>query len=178
MSSATELGFYSYKPLDKKGEPFDLAELKGKVVLIVNVASKCGFTPQYEGLEKLYEDYKDRGLVVLGFPCNSFGGQAPGTAEDQASFCTLTYGVKFPVLGKIEVNGSKADPLYDWLKSQKSGLLGLKRIKWNFEKFLIGRDGHVVDRWGSITDPKSLAPVIEEELSKSVPETTETAETA
>ncbi|KAK6513334.1 Glutathione peroxidase 2 [Arthrobotrys megalospora] len=167
MSSATNLDFYSYKPLDKKGEEYDLAQLKGKVVLIVNVASKCGFTPQYEGLEKLYAKYQDRGLVVLGFPCNQFGGQAPGTSEEQVSFCTLTYGVKFPVLGKIEVNGDKAHPLYEWLKKEKPGLLGMKRIKWNFEKFLISRDGKVVDRWASTTSPASLTPRIEEELDKS-----------
>jgi len=172
MSSATELGFYSYKPLDKKGEPYDLSQLKGKVVLVVNVASKCGFTPQYEGLEKLYADYEERGLVVLGFPCNAFGGQAPGTAEEEASYCTLTYGVKFPVLGKIDVNGKEAAPVYEWLKSQKSGLLGLKMIKWNFEKFLVGRDGQVVGRWASTTKPESLASNIENELGKPVPETT------
>jgi len=171
MSSATELGFYSYKPLDKAGEPYDLSQLKGKVVLVVNVASKCGFTPQYEGLEKLYADYKDQGLVVLGFPCNAFGGQAPGTAEEEASYCTLTYGVKFPVLGKINVNGKDAAPVYEWLKSQKSGLLGLKMIKWNFEKFLVGRDGQVVGRWASTTKPEALVSSIQEELVKPVPET-------
>ncbi|EPS45241.1 hypothetical protein H072_771 [Dactylellina haptotyla CBS 200.50] len=159
MSSATELGFYGYKPLDKKGEPYDLAQLKGKVVLVVNVASKCGFTPQYEGLEKLYADYKDRGLVVLGFPCNQFGSQAPGTSEQEVQFCTLTYGVKFPVLGKIEVNGSGADPLYD---------------KWNFEKFLIDREGKVIERWASLTTPANLVPKIEEELAKPNPYGTET----
>ncbi|KAK6339566.1 Glutathione peroxidase 2 [Orbilia javanica] len=169
MSSATALDFYSYKPLDKKGEEYDLSQLKGKVVLIVNVASKCGFTPQYEGLEKLYAKYQDRGLVVLGFPCNQFGGQAPGTSEEQVSFCTLTYGVKFPVLGKIEVNGDKAHPLYEWLKKEKPGLLGMKRIKWNFEKFLISRDGKVVERWASTTSPASLTPRIEEELNKPEP---------
>ncbi|KAF3931921.1 hypothetical protein ABW20_dc0100775 [Dactylellina cionopaga] len=169
MSSATELGFYGFKPLDKKNEPYDLAQLKGKVVLVVNVASKCGFTPQYEGLEKLYAQYQDQGLVVLGFPCNQFGSQAPGSSEEEASFCTLTYGVKFPVLGKIDVNGSNADPLYEFLKKQKSGLLGLKLIKWNFEKFLISRDGEVVNRWASTTAPLSLASTIEKELAKPNP---------
>lgn len=169
MSSATALDFYSYKPLDKKGEEYDLSQLKGKVVLIVNVASKCGFTPQYEGLEKLYAKYQDRGLVVLGFPCNQFGGQAPGTSEEQVSFCTLTYGVKFPVLGKIDVNGDKAHPLYEWLKKEKPGLLGMKRIKWNFEKFLISRDGKVVERWASTTTPASLTARVEEELDKPSP---------
>jgi len=169
MSSATELGFYGYKPLDKKGEPFDLAQLKGKVVLVVNVASKCGLTPQYEGLEKLYADYKDSGLVVLGFPCNQFAKQAPGTVEEEASFCTLTYGVKFPVLGKLDVNGSDAHPLFEFLKKQKPGILGLQRIKWNFEKFLISRDGSVVERWAPTTAPKSLVPKIVEELAKPDP---------
>ncbi|KAK6332493.1 hypothetical protein TWF730_004159 [Orbilia blumenaviensis] len=197
MASATALDFYNYKPLDKKGEEYDLNQLKGKVVLIVNVASKCGLTPQYEGLEQLYAKYKDEGLVVLGFPCNQFGGQAPGTSEDQASFCTLTYGVKFPMLGKIDVNGDKAHPLYEyflpspslffimvfyihfvgvcvliglgwyrWLKKEKPGILGMKRIKWNFEKFLVSRDGKVVDRWAPTTSPSSLASKIEEELKK------------
>ncbi|KAL0637979.1 Glutathione peroxidase 2 [Maublancomyces gigas] len=111
MASATT--FYSLKPLDSKGETYDFEALKGKVVLIVNVASKCGFTGQYEGLEKLYEKYKDDGLIILGFPCNQFGGQEPGTAEDIQNFCTLNYGIKFPVLGKIDVNGEKASPVYE-----------------------------------------------------------------
>ncbi|EWC46610.1 peroxiredoxin HYR1 [Drechslerella stenobrocha 248] len=176
MASATELGFYSYKPLDKKGEPFNLGDLKGKVVLVVNVASKCGLTPQYEGLEKLHEKYNDRGFVVLGFPCNQFMGQAPGTAEEEATFCSLTYGVKFPVLGKIDVNGKNAHPLYEWLKHTQPGILGLERmqvppedIKWNFEKFLIGRDGSIVNRWAPTTEPAKLSPTIEQELAKSDP---------
>ncbi|KAF3909340.1 hypothetical protein AA313_de0200034 [Arthrobotrys entomopaga] len=178
MSSATELGFYSYKPLDKKGEPYDFTQLKGKVVLIVNVASKCGFTPQYEGLEKLYDTYKDRGFVVLGFPCNQFGKQAPGSSEEEASYCTLNYGVKFPVLGKIDVNGSDAHPLYEFLKKEKPGILGFKIIKWNFEKFLISRDGAVAGRWASTTTPSSLASIIETELAKPNPYATEKASSA
>jgi len=166
MSSSTELGFYGYKPLDKKGEPFPLEQLKGKVVLVVNVASKCGFTPQYEGLEALYAKYQEQGLEVIGFPCNGFGGQEPGSSEEIASFCTLNYGVKFPVLGKIEVNGDKADPLYEFLKTQKPGIMGLKRIKWNFEKFLIDRNGTVVSRYASTTKPESLSGEIEKLLKE------------
>ncbi|KAI5840476.1 putative peroxiredoxin HYR1 [Morchella snyderi] len=164
MASATT--FYDLKPLDSKGQNYDFNELKGKVILIVNVASKCGFTGQYEGLEKLYEKYKEDGLVVLGFPCNQFGGQEPGTAEEIQNFCTLNYGVKFPILGKIDVNGDKASPVYEYLKSQKAGLMGLKMIKWNYEKFLIGRDGKVVERWASTTKPEALATAIEKELAK------------
>lgn len=148
--------FYDLAPLDKKGQPFPFSQLKGKVVLIVNIASKCGFTPQYDGLEKLYKEYEDKGLVVLGFPCNQFMSQEPGTDEQIGEFCRLNYGVTFPVLKKIEVNGDKADPVYKYLKSQKSGFLGLTRVKWNFEKFLVNRDGKVVQRFGSLTSPESL----------------------
>jgi len=148
--------FYDLAPLDKKGQPFPFSQLKGKVVLIVNVASKCGFTPQYDGLEKLYKEYEDKGLVVLGFPCNQFMSQEPGTDEQIGEFCRLNYGVTFPVLKKIDVNGDKADPVYKYLKSQKSGFLGLTRVKWNFEKFLVNRDGKVVQRFGSLTSPESL----------------------
>ena len=148
--------FYDLAPLDKKGQPFPFSQLKGKVVLIVNVASKCGFTPQYDGLEKLYKEYEDKGLVVLGFPCNQFMSQEPGTDEQIGEFCRLNYGVTFPVLKKIDVNGDKADPVYKYLKSQKSGFLGLTRVKWNFEKFLVNREGKVVQRFGSLTSPESL----------------------
>jgi len=148
--------FYDLAPLDKKGQPFPFSQLKGKVVLIVNVASKCGFTPQYDGLEKLYKEYEDKGLVVLGFPCNQFMSQEPGTDEQIGEFCRLNYGVTFPVLKKVDVNGDKADPVYKYLKSQKSGFLGLTRVKWNFEKFLVNREGKVVQRFGSLTSPESL----------------------
>ncbi|KAJ3032448.1 Glutathione peroxidase 2 [Rhizophlyctis rosea] len=154
--------FYDIKINDKRGQPFDLAEhTKGKVTLIVNVASQCGFTPQYKGLQGLYEKYKDRGLVILGVPCNQFGGQEPGSAEEAASACQLNYGVNFPILEKVEVNGDHVHPLYVFLKDQKAGLLGMTRIKWNFEKFLIDREGKVVDRYASITTPSQLESKIE-----------------
>jgi len=168
MSSATT--FYDFKPLDKKGEPVPLEEYKGQVVLVVNTASKCGFTPQYEGLEKLYKKLKEQhgdDFQILGFPCNQFGSQEPGSDDDIQNFCLVNYGVSFPIMGKTDVNGDKATPLYEWLKESHPGLLGLKRIKWNFEKFLIGRDGKVKGRWASTTKPESLEKPILDELNKS-----------
>lgn len=156
--------FYELKPLDKTSAPYDFKDLEGKVVLIVNVASKCGFTPQYKGLEELNKKYADKGLVILGFPCNQFAHQEPGNQEEIESFCQLNYGVTFPILKKVDVNGSNADPVYTFLKSQKSGLLGFKGIKWNFEKFLIDKNGKVVERYGSITTPASLEATIEKYL--------------
>lgn len=147
----------------EKGQPVPLSDYKGKVVLVVNTASKCGFTPQYEGLEKLYKSLKEQypeDFTIIGFPCNQFGGQEPGSDEEIQSFCQVNYGVSFPIMGKLQVNGDAADPLYEWMKKEKPGLLGLKRIKWNFEKFLIGRDGKVVQRWGSITKPQDLETAI------------------
>lgn len=164
MSKATS--FYDLAPKDKTDKPFDFSQLKGKVVLIVNVASKCGFTPQYKGLEELYQKYNPKGLEILGFPCNQFGKQEPGSQEEIAEFCQVNYGVSFPVLKKVDVNGSSADDVYDFLKSQKSGFLGFKGIKWNFEKFLVDADGNVVERWASTTSPASIAPKIEEYLNK------------
>jgi glutathione peroxidase len=167
MASATS--FYDFKPLDKKGQPVPLSEYKGKVVLIVNTASKCGFTPQYEGLEALYKKVKATNpddFVILGFPCNQFGGQEPGTDDDIQSFCQLNYGVSFPIMGKTDVNGDKANPLFEWLKEEKPGLLGMKRVKWNFEKWLVGRDGKVKQRWASVTKPDALEKPILEELAK------------
>ena len=152
--------FYKLSPKDKKGEPFPFSQLEGKVVLIVNVASKCGFTPQYEELEALYKKYKDQGLVVLGFPCNQFGSQEPGSDEEIGQFCQLNYGVSFPVLKKVDVNGGNADPVYEYLKSQKSGLLGFRGIKWNFEKFLVDKKGVVQQRYSSLTKPSSLDSAI------------------
>ena len=152
--------FYKLSPKDKKGEPFPFSQLEGKVVLIVNVASKCGFTPQYEELEALYKKYKDQGLVVLGFPCNQFGSQEPGSDEEIGQFCQLNYGVSFPVLKKVDVNGGNADPVYEYLKSQKSGLLGFRGIKWNFEKFLVDKKGVVQQRYSSLTNPSSLDSAI------------------
>jgi glutathione peroxidase len=133
----------------------------GKVLLIVNTASKCGFTPQYAELETLYRDYKDRGFEVLAFPCNQFGAQEPGNAEEIAKFCSLNYDVSFPMFAKIDVNGSTADPLYDWLKREKPGLLGIGAIKWNFTKFLINRDGQVVSRHAPTVRPDLLRREIE-----------------
>ena len=150
----------------EKGDEYPLAPLKNKVILIVNTASKCGFTPQFAGLEKLYKDLQTThpDFVVLGFPCNQFGGQDPGSNEEIQEFCQINYGVSFPMLGKIDVNGEKAEPLWEWLKSERPGLMGLKRVKWNFEKFLIGRDGKVKGRWASTTKPENLREVIEKEL--------------
>jgi glutathione peroxidase len=143
------------------GTPLDLAEKQGKVLLVVNVASKCGFTPQYEGLEALQRKFEDRGFEVLGFPCNQFMGQEPGNAEEIASFCKLTYDVTFPVLKKIEVNGEGASPLYDWMKGEAPGLMGSKSVKWNFTKFLIDRDGKVVRRYAPNDTPASIEKDIE-----------------
>jgi glutathione peroxidase-family protein len=164
MSSATT--FYDLKPADKSGEPYEFSNLRGKVVLVVNVASKCGFTPQYAGLEELYKKYNDQGLEILGFPCNQFGHQEPGTQEEIASFCQKNYGVTFPVFKKIDVNGSNVDPVYDYLKNQKSGLLGFKGIKWNFEKFIIDRNGKVVERFASTTSPSSLESTVKKYLDE------------
>ena len=138
-----------------------LSDYAGKVVLVVNVASRCGFTPQYEGLEALWRTYRDRGFVVLGFPCNQFGEQEPGTAEEIARFCTLTYDVTFPMFARIDVNGPAAHPLYKWLKSEAPGVLRTEGVKWNFTKFLIDRDGRYVSRFASVDEPASLARDIE-----------------
>ncbi|EGD93236.1 glutathione peroxidase-like peroxiredoxin [Trichophyton mentagrophytes] len=167
MSSATS--FYNFEPVDKKGEPFPLASLKGKVVLVVNTASKCGFTPQFAGLEELYKSitasHPDK-FTILGFPCNQFGGQDPGSNDEIQSFCQINYGVTFPVLGKIDVNGDNTAPVFNWLKKEMPGLMGLKRVKWNFEKFLVDADGKVVGRWASTTKPESLKATILEEIEK------------
>lgn len=143
------------------GERLDLAAKTGKVLLVVNTASKCGFTPQYDGLEKLWKSYGDKGFEVLAFPCNQFGGQEPGTAEEIDSFCKVNFGVSFPLMAKIEVNGPDADPLFDWLKAEAPGVLGTKAIKWNFTKFLIGRDGKVVKRYAPTDKPESIQKDIE-----------------
>lgn len=138
-----------------------LADYRGKVLLIVNTASKCGFTPQFAGLEKLYQQYRDRGLVILGFPCNQFGKQDPGSNAEIQEFCQLNYGVSFPVFGKIAVNGGDADPLFRHLKKAAPGALGLEGIKWNFTKFLVDRDGTVVKRYAPTTKPEDIATDIE-----------------
>lgn len=138
-----------------------MADHLGKVLLIVNTASKCGFTPQYRELEALYRDYKDRGFEVLAFPCNQFGAQEPGDAEEIANFCSLTYDVSFPLFAKVDVNGSHADPLWDWLKQEKTGLMGIGAIKWNFTKFLVDRQGNVVSRHAPTVRPELLRREIE-----------------
>ena len=142
--------------VNNKGEQIDLKQKLGKIILVVNTASKCGFTPQYDGLETLYQDLKDKGLVILGFPCNQFGKQEPGSADDIGAFCQKNYGVSFPMFSKIDVNGSDAAPIYDELKSTAPGVMGTKGIKWNFTKFLVGRDGKVIDRYAPTTTPESL----------------------
>lgn len=133
-----------------------MGDWRGKVLLIVNVASKCGFTPQYKGLEELHKKYAAKGLAILGFPCNQFGGQEPGNAEEIQNFCELNFGVTFPVLAKVEVNGSGAEPLFQYLKKQKRGFLGISTIKWNFTKFLVARDGTVTARYAPTATPQSL----------------------
>ena len=147
-----------------RGEPLNLSGKLGTVLLVVNTASKCGFTPQYDGLEKLYQDYKDRGFEVLGFPCNQFGGQEPGNADEIAEFCKVNFGVTFPLMAKIDVNGPDASPLFDWMKTEKKGLMGSTSIKWNFTKFLIDRQGKVVKRYGPQDTPAAIAKDIEKLL--------------
>ncbi|MBB4223343.1 glutathione peroxidase [Variovorax sp. 375MFSha3.1] len=147
------------------GKPVKLSTFKGKVLLIVNTASKCGFTPQFAGLEALHEKYAGKGLTVLGFPSNQFGGQDPGTNEEIGAFCTTNYGVSFPMMEKIDVNGSNAAPLYQWLTKEKPGLLGSTAIKWNFTKFLIGRDGTVLKRYAPLDTPASLERDVEAALA-------------
>lgn len=195
MASATT--FYDFKPLDstspillrgrrssfppliltppptffaETGKEVPLSDYKGKVVLVVNTASKCGFTPQYAGLEKLYKSVREKhgdDFVILGFPCNQFGKQEPGSNDEIQQFCQLNYGVTFPIMAKVDVNGDKADPLFRWLTSERPGMWGLvKKVKWNFEKFLVGRDGQVKGRWASITKPESLESAILDELAK------------
>ena len=156
------LSDFSATTLD--GREQDLADYLGKVVLVVNTASQCGLTPQFEGLESLYEKYVDEGLVILGFPCNQFAGQEPGTADEIGAFCQRNYGVSFPMFDKIDVNGDDAHPLYQWLKDERSGLIG-GGIKWNFTKFLLGRDGQVIKRFGSTTPPEKLRTDIEQALA-------------
>lgn len=161
----TSLSDFSARTLT--GQEQDLAAYAGQVVLVVNTASQCGFTPQFKGLEELYKNYTDKGLVVLGFPCNQFGSQDPGSSDEIGEFCERNYGVTFPMMEKVEVNGDGAHPLYKWLKSEKGGFLGSSKIKWNFTKFLIGRDGQVVKRYGSTTKPETIAADIEKLLAKS-----------
>lgn len=150
---------YDFTVSDQADRPVSLQDYKGKVVLIANTATGCGLTPQYQGLQELYDKYKDQGFVILDFPCNQFMGQAPGSAEEINTFCTLNYQTTFPRFAKIKVNGKEAEPLFDWLKKEKSGPLGA-RIEWNFAKFLINREGKVVERFSSKTDPLKLEEAI------------------
>lgn len=155
-----------FKVLNAQGQEVSLGDYAGKVVIVVNVASKCGFTPQYAGLEELYQKYKAQGLEILGFPCNQFGAQEPGSDSDIQSFCSLNYGVSFPVFKKIEVNGDSASPLYTWLKQSAPGILGTEMIKWNFTKFLINKKGEVVKRYAPQTTPAEMRADIAAELQK------------
>jgi glutathione peroxidase len=155
---------YDFEALSIDGRPAHLSSQRGKVLLIVNTASRCGFTLQFGGLEKLWEDYRGRGLVVVGFPSNEFGAQDPGSNDEIAGFCQRNYGVSFPMMAKVEVNGAGAHPLFRWLKSEAPGLLGSQGIKWNFTKFLVGRDGQVVRRYAPQDAPAKLASDIEAAL--------------
>jgi len=162
MSSTT---IYDFDAVSIAGEKLDFNTHKGKVLLLVNTASACGFTPQFAGLEKLWKDYEGRDLVVVGFPSNEFGGQDPGSNDQIASYCQLNYGVSFPMMAKVKVNGGEAHPLWQWLKGEKPGLLGTQGIKWNFTKFLVGRDGQVIARYAPTDSPDSLRKDIEKALA-------------
>ncbi|WP_214827836.1 glutathione peroxidase [Exiguobacterium algae] len=151
---------YDFEAMDMKGQVQPLSDYKGDVLLIVNTASKCGFTPQFEGLEKLYHTYKDQGLQILGFPCNQFGKQDPGSNEEIQEFCQLNYGVSFPMFAKVDVNGKEAHPLFQYLSKEAPGLLGSKTIKWNFTKFLVDRQGNVIERFSPQTTPDEIEDAI------------------
>ncbi len=156
---------YDFEALSIDGQPAQLAAQRGKVLLIVNTASACGFTPQFAGLETLWERYRDQGLVIVGFPSNEFGGQDPGSNEAIASFCQLNYGVSFPMMAKVKVNGREAHPLWQWLTSEARGVLGTQAVKWNFTKFLVGKDGQVIKRYAPTDTPASLQADIEKALA-------------
>lgn len=153
--------FHSFSVKSAQGDPVNLENYKGKVVLVVNVASACGFTPQYKGLEELYRKFKDKGFVILGFPCNQFGGQESASDADIQTFCKMTYDVSFPVMGKIDVNGTKADPLYKFMKEQAPGILGTEGVKWNFTKFLVNKNGEIVKRYPPQVVPTDIAEDVE-----------------
>lgn len=156
---------YDFEALKIDGKTVHLKQFKGQVILIVNTASACGFTPQFGGLEKLHKTYGDKGLVVMGFPCNQFASQDKGSNKEIANFCQLNYGVSFPMMEKINVNGTEAHPLYQWLVSEAPGLLGFKAVKWNFTKFLVGKDGEVIKRYAPQDAPEKLAKDIEAALA-------------
>jgi len=158
------MSIYDYSVTNIKGEEVSLSDYKGQVMLIVNTASKCGFTPQYTGLQKLHEEYEGTGLAVLGFPCNQFGSQEPGNEEEITSFCQLNHGVTFPLFAKIDVNGANADPLYKYLTKEAPGLLGTKAVKWNFTKFLVDRSGKVIKRFAPTDTPEQIATHIQKLL--------------
>lgn len=160
-----ETGFYDFKATSLQGKEINMEDYKGKTVLVVNTASKCGLTPQYEGLEKLYEEYKDKGLVILGFPCNQFGSQEPGDEQSIAEGCVINYGVTFPMFSKVDVNGQNAHPIFKYLKSKLGGWFGSK-IKWNFTKFLIDTNGKPVKRFSPTTKPEKITPYLEKYLRK------------
>ena len=157
---------YDFEALSIEGKPAHFATQRGKVLLIVNTASECGFTPQLDGLEALWEAYRDKGLVVVGFPSNEFGAQDPGSNEEIAAFCSRNYGVTFPMMGKVEVNGANAHPLWKWLTAEAPGFLGSQAIKWNFTKFLVGRDGQVIKRYAPTDTPESMKQDIEAALAE------------
>lgn len=157
--------FFDFTVKDAKGQDVSLKKYEGQVCLVVNVASKCGFTPQYEGLEKLQKEYAGRGFTVLGFPCNQFGAQEPGTDSQIQEFCQLSFGTSFPVMAKVDVNGSNAAPVYEFMKSEAPGVLGTELIKWNFTKFLIGKDGKVLDRFAPQTKPEEIVKDIDKALA-------------
>jgi glutathione peroxidase len=156
---------YDFEALSIEGKPAHLSSQRGKVMLIVNTASQCGFTPQFKGLEQLWEDLRDRGFVVVGFPSNEFGGQDPGSNDEIASFCEINYGVSFPMMSKVKVNGGDAHPLWKWLTSEAPGFLGSQAVKWNFTKFLIGKDGQVIKRYAPTDSPESIRKDIEAALA-------------
>jgi len=159
------MSIYDFNALDIQGNDRKLSEFAGKVVLIVNTASKCGFTPQYEGLEEMYKELHEQGLEILGFPCNQFGQQEKGSEEEIAGFCMKNYGVSFPMFSKIDVNGDDAHPLYSYLKKAASGILGSKGVKWNFTKFLVDQDGNVIKRYAPTTKPEEIAEKVRQLLS-------------
>lgn len=156
---------YAFEAVTIKGKPASLSDYRGQVLLIVNTASKCGFTPQFDGLEKLYEKFRDRGFAILGFPCNQFGGQDPGNDGEIEEFCQVNYGVSFPMFAKIEVNGPGTHPLFQHLKHAAPGILGSENIKWNFTKFLVNRQGQVIDRFAPVTTPQKIEEAVAAALS-------------
>lgn len=162
------MNIYDFQVRDSKDTEISLSDYKNKVIIVVNTASKCGFTPQYKELQSLYESYKEKGFVILGFPCNQFRNQEPSNNDEIQSFCEINFGVTFPVLGKVDVNGKYADPLFKFLKSESPGILGTQKIKWNFTKFIIDKRGNVVKRVPPLTKPRELCPLIEKLLSESL----------